>query len=360
MAPDVFSFDSVIISFIKSKQNGSGQRAESVLERLIEYSEEENRRVVPDERSFSALISFYSKFRNSPDAPYRAEFILNRLIDICRSGVQIKGLTSESFTTVIDSFAGKQLRDGGQRAERLLQIMKELKKTHRGIRVDSNVLSSVMVAWANSGDEQAAKKAEYHLDAIEATFAAGNKLMRPDSRCYAVVLSAWTRSQIEGKAKRALSVLRRMEEQTRTGNRAVRPDAFVKSLVINACSFSNASKEDERDAFQIASQLFEEMLNSRGGEEMLSLTFAWYIQLLGRHDLPENERIEQVERSFQKCSEMGLVTKLVISRLKGATSPELYRKLLEGKDANNLPPEWTRNVLSKRSEEKRWLARILW
>jgi pentatricopeptide repeat protein len=367
MAPDIFSFNSVLIAFTKSRLKGAGQRAESILDRLLQYTDEENPNVVPIERSFNILIHYYC---NSPlpDAPYRAEFLLNKMVDLCKCrAVCIPGLTSKCFVLVIEAYAAKRLQDGGERAERLLRVMKELRQLDgsSNLKIDATVLTSVMLAWSHSGHEQAGQKAEYHLDTMERKFADGEELMRPTTRSYGIALSAWTRSFEDRKAFRALQVLRRMEAQIRDGNVAVSANPFIKSLVINACSFSNRSPEDEAEAFHVAVLVFEEMVEAPDVEGTLSVTYGWFLQLCGRLAVPEEQLIYQMERAFTLCCDRGLVNDLVLSRLKGAAPPVLYERLLEPVRALNgelplvvrthhLPFTWRENLAKRKDDDRIW------
>jgi len=367
MAPDSFSFNSVLIAFCKSRRKGAGERAESILDRLLQYSEEENTSVEPNERSFSIIINYYCQSKQ-PDAPYRAEFLLNRMVDMCRmKGACLPDISSTCFSMVLEAYAAKRLQDGGERAERLLRVMKELQKLPGSskIRIDANILSSVMLAIANSNDELAGQKAEYHLEAMERKFSQGDERMRPTTRSYGIALSAWTRSPMEGKAQRALAVLRRMEDQIKNGNKEVSFNPFAKSLVINACSFSNRSSREEAEAYQIAIQVFEEMVESTDRQRTLSVTYGWFLQSLGRLSVDEADREWRIERAFCKCCEQGLVNDLVLSRLRGAASPALFDKLLNpvvNDDismtmvrSNHLPLEWRRNISKRRDDE-----RLMW
>jgi pentatricopeptide repeat protein len=337
VAPDAFSFNSVIVAHCRSFQRGAGPRAEAVLERMIEYHEE-GHDVICDTKSFSLIIEHYGR-TSSPDGPYRAEYMLQRLLDLFENGdyPQLEPTTAH-FIQTIDAYSYKKHPDSGIVAERLLKKARSLISKYKlaKLAIDTELLNAVMMAWSTSGDKQAGRKAEIHLETLERQYAIGNNQhMKPDGRSYGLVLSAWSRSSEDGKARRALGIFRRMQqEQQRMNNgnassplQIVTPHAY--NLVINTAGFSNGSREEERDAFDIAVSLFDEMVESGGDLAPNSLTFGWFIQVCGRLTVPVAMKEAQVERAFQLCVETGMVTNFVLNRLRGAASEALYKKMLK-------------------------------
>ena len=69
--PDAFSFNCVIRAHCRSTRAGSGTRAETVLDRFLEFGEE-HPDTTPDSRSFTHIVAHYARSRDL-DAPYRAE-----------------------------------------------------------------------------------------------------------------------------------------------------------------------------------------------------------------------------------------------------------------------------------------------
>ena len=366
--PDSFSFNCAISSFTRSKQKGSGRRAEAILERFLEYQENENPSAVPDARSFTNIIAHYGKSRwltgtgsSAVDAPYRAEYILNRMVSLFKDGRTYLEPNVFAVTTVIDSYSYAKHPDAGPNAERLLRLTINLKEKHgaKRLHVNTNLMNSVLFAWANSGDANAGNRASSHLDYMEAEFAGGNQELRPDTRSYSLLLSAISKSSGQGKARKALDVIHRMKEQIQLGNDAVVLDEHHFSLAINACGFSNADVDSEIEAFQIAIKLFDEVISS-SYLTPTSLTFGWFIQSCGRLRAPEAIRNAYIERSFRICCKRGLVNDFVLRRLLGAAPEDLLGKLLEETDFSGpfkisrlkvsmLPAAWTRHASSRKA-----------
>ena len=85
--PDAFSFNAVINAFIYSPRNvirDAGKRAESILERGLEFAEEDGGEM-PSIKSFTSILGFYGRQTTVIDSPYRAQYLLTRLIDLFKA-----------------------------------------------------------------------------------------------------------------------------------------------------------------------------------------------------------------------------------------------------------------------------------
>lgn len=109
--------------------------------------------------------------------------------------------------------------------------MTDLRVNHGAtLSIDASVLYNVLYAWSISGDEDAGRRSEIHLDYMERRFEAGDIKLKPDSRSYGIVLNAWSKSNCFDKARRALNVLQRMEKQAKKGHKDLRPNEHCLSL----------------------------------------------------------------------------------------------------------------------------------
>lgn len=355
--PDAFSFNCVIHAFAKSDARGSGKRAEAVLDRFLEF-QEENPTVRPDMRSFGHIISHYNR-SSAMDAPYRAEYVLNRMISLYKSGHKNLEPTLSIITTVMDSYTYANHADAGSNAERLLRLMQELERSYgcSHLVARTSVMNHVLMAWAASAskDAQASFRAEKLLNEMERSYAAGVTLLQPDTKSYGLVLSAWSKSCSAQKARKALKLLRHMEKVQLEGNDRVQVDEHAYSLVINTCAFCNDAIDVETDAFEIAVDLFDEMLSS-SEKSPSSLTYGWYIQACGRLRVSPDKSVKEIEKAFKRCCDDGLLNDFVFHRLKGAASDEVFSSLLNQltlskfKDTrkhkmsiDQLPFKWRRN-----------------
>ena len=324
---DSFSFNCCINAFCRKNDDDGGRRAEMVLERFLEYNED-HPRCKPDSRSFTRIIDFYRRSRQ-PDAPYRAEYILNRMIALFVAGNSGVKPNPFSFKAVMDAYSSARHPDAGVTAERLLRQMKELDKKYDqlNLALDSSVVHRVLFAWSTCGDEDAGRRAEIHLDDMERKYLAGDETMKPTTRSYGLVLNAWSKSSSFDKAKRSLDILKRMEKQRRLGNTDVYLSEHVHSLVINACAFTNSGMEAETEAFRIAVTIFDKMIASKDCQPS-SLAYGWFIQACGRLQMPQDMKDRHIERAWNLCCQNGLVNGFVLHRFTGAAPEVLYKKLM--------------------------------
>jgi len=325
-APDAFTFNSVIHAFTQSSLKDAGRRAEAVFERFLEFNEQEDPTVKPDARSFTKLIEYYGRSNKSnssgnrySDAPYRAEYFLNRMLALYNEGHDQLAPPLHAFSSVIDSYSYAKHPDAGRNAERLLRLAKGLTD-----EISCDLINSVLMAWASCGDPAAGSMAEKHLEEMEQEYNNGNVMLRPDSRSYSLVLSAWSTSSSPNKGAKALHILNAMKKQV-ASNPDVVLDEHHYGLCINTCAFSNADIQAENEAFQIALMLFNEVVES--DLHVTSLTYGWFIQCCGRLRVPEQMKAEQIERALRLCRSHGLVTDFVMRRLQGAASKDLYERL---------------------------------
>lgn len=103
---------SVILAFAKSKLKDAAKRAEQVLDCFLQYHEEENQSVRPDSRCFKICIERYCE-SGQPDSPYRAEYLLNRMIARFRDGQRYLEPPLFAFSSVIKCYAYAAHPDAG-------------------------------------------------------------------------------------------------------------------------------------------------------------------------------------------------------------------------------------------------------
>jgi hypothetical protein len=296
---------------------------------------------------------------------------LNRWIALYQSGRVINNKSIEpskqGFKLVMDCYASSKHRNAGKTAERLLRVMKHLAKDfpelQNNLVADTAIMNSVLFSWANSGDGEAGRLAEAHLNDMEQEQESRDDSRRiriqtaiaPDAKSYEYVLNAWSKSNAFDKARRALLVLRRLEKKKDLLLQMdTKANEYAHSLVINACAFSsNADPATQLEAFNIAVSVFDQL--ALNGTASSSLTFGWFIQACGRLQAPMDVKLQQIEKAFRLCCERGLVSDFVFKRLKGAVSESFLQHLLAAEGAtdmnkrptlliSDLPKSWTRRV----------------
>lgn len=82
---------SVIKAHLDSNTSGDPARcAEGILDRWCEYRENDNKNIPkPSFKSIDMIVRFH-RFSTAADAPYRAEYMLQRMVELYRAG-QLSG-----------------------------------------------------------------------------------------------------------------------------------------------------------------------------------------------------------------------------------------------------------------------------
>lgn len=243
--PDVFSFNTVIQQWARSRTPEGGRRAEAILDRMIEFHQNGNADVRPDERSFASIIYHYTKGagRMDPKAPDRALKLLRRMIGMYRQGYkeifptfQNKTNSMYTFTSVIDAHSVLRRSNSGIIADELLQAMAGLSTKIDALRPNTYTCLSVLYAWSSCGSVDAGERATKLLQRMERDMAEAAKRgdesrMKTTQRCYILAQTAWARSPSERKAEGAMEVLEMMEKSFGSGNMDVKPTVQAYSMV---------------------------------------------------------------------------------------------------------------------------------
>ena len=337
--PDAFSFNAVINAFIYSPRNvirDAGKRAESILERGLEFAEEDGGEM-PSIKSFTSILGFYGRQTTVIDSPYRAQYLLNRLIDLFKAGHTHLSPHVSCFTNVMDAYAAQRHKDAGECSEEILRSMIKLDKAYNASRIEVNtgVLNCVLQSWAECiGHNDAGTRAEHILDLMEKKTATGTYIMAPNSRSYNLVIRAWSKAPISkhpDKAKRALAVLERAKNSDLDVHLETIPSEYSYSLVLQACAFSESTDSiTEKRAFKIAVDIMDELLHDVpvNRTEPSSATYGWFLLVCARMRLPEEAKEAHIRRVFSRCCEKGRVNEFVLENFKHASSGALFRDLM--------------------------------
>lgn len=330
--PDAFSFNAVINAFIYSKMRDAGRRAESVLERGLEYAEEDGGEML-GMKSFTSILGYYGRQTKVMDSPYRAQYLLNRLISLFRAGFTDLSPHVSCFTNVMEAYAAQRHRDAGECSEEILRNMIKLQKRYNAtnIEVNTGVMNSILNGWAEcNGHDDAGGRAEKILNLMEEKSATGTYNMEPNYRSYNLVIKAYSKSKSPDKAEKALAILNRAKNCYLQGKAESLPPEYAYSLVIHACAFSeNTGSKIEKRAFEIAVQVMDELINDAPeGTEPSSATYGWFFQVCARLRVSEELKTHHIRRLFSRCSEKGRVNEFVLKNLKQSTSDALFADLM--------------------------------
>ncbi|KAL9187359.1 hypothetical protein ACHAXT_001462 [Thalassiosira profunda] len=260
--PDKISYTSILTSLANrnegsGNENDGGERAEEMLERMVEMYHAGNRRVRPDTVTYNAVLKVYGK-SGHPDAGKRSEALLDRMLQLYKGGDRDVLPDDVTFNTVVNNIANSNAADSPQRAMKLLKRMEEL-YTAGVIDAEPDIITynSVLNAFAKSGGPDSARQAEKMLESLERAYAAGERSIRPDVYTYNIVIASHANC---GNANRAVALLDKMTAKSNKGRTDLKPDGTTYNSVLHAWSRSS-----DRNAPVKALGLLEIMLRLHEG-----------------------------------------------------------------------------------------------
>jgi pentatricopeptide repeat protein len=228
--PNTFTYTAVIQAYANSGAPGSPQRAEALIERMIDKCQRGDDSVRPTARTFNAVIHAYGKAGNAE----RAASVFARMERLYESGVAEAKPNAFNFNALISAWANCDLPASAQRAEEVLERMERLYKAGDvDVKPTTVSFNAVIDAFAKSGEENAAQKAELLLRHMYDIYEAGNVEAKPNTRSFNSVINAWAKSRDPNAASNAAELLELMEEKYDQGDTEVRPDAHSFCTVIN-------------------------------------------------------------------------------------------------------------------------------
>lgn len=234
--PNTITYNSVLFCLARDQGSGRAKAAQEMLKRMKErYQQTHDESIRPDEVTYGTVLHALAQ----AGLAYEAEAILDSLEDdynafidqidresessssqqiIAADSVTVPSLTI--YNSVLNAWANSYQRNAAERSESLLERMKVLCRTGRNTNVDPDMISmsTVMKCHAQSKTKEGTERAEELLDQAIAMYHQGNWKVKPDSIMLNCCLLGWANiSGVEGQdqssiaAERAESLLRKMK-----------------------------------------------------------------------------------------------------------------------------------------------------
>ena len=285
-----------------------------------------------------------------------------------------------TYNTVISAWSRCGKKNAAPRAEKIVKdLMVELEENQdadlTSVVADTITFNTVLSAWSKTkldgATARAGKLLEYMIES-------NNSEIKPDVYSFTCVMDTWAKSKEPNKAshtQKLLSQLKKMHQEALEDGDKRRADALMPSqipynTVLNACAFSamNTTKEERREAIQIAVNTFKSMspLDSpsrrNGNQNIVSRdTVSYGLMLKSIANLmPRGAvRSRMALQIFHDCCDDGLVGYLVWNEVRRAVPMKLLqeacriRKSLGSMEAKDLPGEWTFNCKERRFNNHR-------
>ena len=359
LKPNVISYNSVINAWAKT---GTVHGAETAMKLLITMENEG----IADVISYNAVIHAWARC-GSKDSGDRAEGVLQRMKD--RAAIA----DEEDFE-----------HDEESKEERQVLQFDRIFSSQASFKPNIRTYSSVIDAWSRSKCPTAASRAQANLNEMEKIYErTGDRSIQPNTVTYSTVINAYARSRdMENKASAALQVLKRMQQVYDSGeNEQAKPSVVTYNSVLNACAttygvrsdrrsrFANEEEkyDDDEEADKSASQslalgivkaLYKETTSPESDIQPDHFTYGTVLKACANLMSPGDEdAIPFIKEVFEQCCDDGQVSFGVCFQLRQAAPVDLYRDLIPqiAIDASNghfvmdrMPTDWSRHLKERR------------
>lgn len=352
--PDLLSFKAVLMAWRHVTEDYSALRAQRILEWMLRlYKDGENDEALPDADCFDAVLQTWSRSGHR-QAPQEAEKLLGVMERLYESTglIQVKPRTL-SFNAVLAAWSRSGQEHASDRASKILAFMELLKASgDKTVAPDSASYCTVMGALAKSENQAlAASKAGALLRHVEVAYY-GSENIVPDTILFNTAMGCWAKSNLSGAYRQARSILDRQIALYESGCSSCKPDVYGFTSVIASCAAEPGHKDEKTKAFNVALSTFRQLQGFEDGPNHVS--YGAMLKACAKL-LPSSSPVRQkwARKVFQDCCEAGRVGDMVISRMREAASPELYKELMNGHKRRELPCEWTCNVVETNEFRKR-------
>lgn len=291
--PSTVTYSTVVDAWTqceKLEQKGRAvQRAEKILDNMIRHYSSGLAAVKPNTITFTSCIVAYSHCRNLPEAPERAEKLLQQLYDLYKETQDEDFRPDVSIVNAVVHVWTRSSRDDA--VEKAQAILEEAKEHCEPNIISYNTLLNVM---ARKGDSA---RVDQMIQMLETESQGGKTHLRPNRITYNSLLTAIVKDPSNRSAEQAESILRRMHELHAQGRADMRPDTISYSTVIDA--WSRASKGS--DAMKRCLALIEEMkgLHEKGVPNVKPDAICYSNLIKTCHNTTDKSQEDHCEQAIQ-------------------------------------------------------------
>ena len=289
-----------------------------------------------------------------PLAWKKAENILARMIARYKAtGDEDLSPNAFSYVSLINAYANSGDPQAAQEAEDTLKWMyKEYRAGRRDLKPNAKIVTRVIDGYKNSGREDAGQKAEAMLDWLLEKYAVANDDdFAPNGYTFSAVISAWARSRKFEKALRVRRILVRMVELFEAGTITARPNTALYTATIYTCGFCANDSIEKASSLRVAIETYNELRQPMfpyGAPN--NVTYMSMLTVLKNLLPPGKDRSAAALAIFNNAKENGYVDQKVIRRLFSIVSAQELEKALPADivhgraSLKQIPSEWSRSV----------------
>lgn len=341
--PNLQSFKAVLMAWKMSNDQFAPLRAQRILEEMIRLaSDGENVQVLPDSDSFDIVLQLWSR-SGAKDAPKKTEQLLMAMerLYLATNLDRVRPRTT-SFNAALAAWCKSDQKGALTRASDILAFMESREGSDEYGAPDVASYTMVVSSLLKSRTPNMAQKAEILLKHAERVCTEDQS---PDTILYNTVIGCWARSNQSGAYRKARSILDRQTSLYEKDGKHCKPDVYGFTSVIASCAMEPGSVEERTKAFHVALAAFQQLSRY---DNPSHVTYGTMLKACARL-LPDNAYLRQkwAKKVFRQSVKDGLASDMVISRMRMSVPSPMFRDLMYGHKKDELPAEWTANVVEK-------------
>lgn len=354
----------VIDAWAKVGTFEGAEKAEALLRRMLKGARDKQHQIPPpDTVAFNAVIHAWAT-SGDQDAGIKATNVIETMKEMADAKKKGKPLDVQpdiiSYNTALSAWSHSGRADAAPQAEKMVQGMEKAAKSGDDNAPMPNTITynTILHAWSKSEMQGACLRAEKILNYM---LNSKRKEILPDAISFSTVMDTWAKSKEPHKAARTRKMLDQLLHTFKvTGKSNIKLSHIPFNTVLNACAFSSlgTSKEERREALQIAVSTYKEMQEE--GIDSDTVTYGNMIKCLGNLMPKGDIRTRMALKVFERCCEEGLVGKLVWNEIRRVVPTSELDLTIQLKNScshlelRDLPRKWKhKNRFDKRGRKSK-------
>jgi pentatricopeptide repeat protein len=302
VAPDTFTYASLLHAYAVSRNAESHIRAMNLLEKMEEEYRKGNKRVKPNTVVYTSAIAslVHSK---SGDETMRADSILRRMQDGFEKGdldVKPNSMTLEKVLQVISKSG---LSGAPERATSLMEwAKKESESRNASLMPDRACYNNLLAIWVKSGRREAVDRIYQILESMSIS---NSPKLKPDLSSYIHLMTATLNLELNGAPKKMLHILGFLLDSYSKGEKGLKPTSQVVNLVLMSCATRTSEHAATVEAREVLYEVGKSMLSNKiDGWDTNNITFKLFLRACVELDFADFDLIESI---YAKCKRKRLL-----------------------------------------------------
>lgn len=355
--PNLQSFKACLMAWRNSKVPFAAVRAQRILEWMIRlHQDQTNINALPDSDCFDIVLQLWSR-SGLDHATTQVEGLLGSMERLYRNTGDAKLQPKiTSFNAVLAAWSKANKVDPNTAIQRVMEIinfMESWSQIDPKLTPDSASYNMVMNTIVKSRDTtKAALLADDYVRHVLDMYKdqlkdyeakkTNMKPFAPDAILFSTAMGLWAKSGKSRSYRKAHSMLDRQLRASEVSEIPL-PDVYGWTSVLSSCSAEPGNAEERNKAFQVAASTYRMM--QKHGIAANHVTYGTMLKACARlQPMKSALREKWIRITFKDAVQAGCVGDMVVSKLREAANPDLYKELMQGHSKRQLPPTWTVNV----------------